>query len=394
MNRKEKLRKTVNKAGNLKKEQSRIEFWNKFGDEKEFLQTLIEEIPAGIAIAEAPSGKLVLRNKYLEKIFRRPFIYSGSFSEYKEWKGYHPDGKPYKDNEWPMARSIIKGEVVEGEDIVIDRGDGTRGLIKVRSAPIRDSRGNIVAGVVVDVDITESSLTEQRRDSLVNVVSHELKTPLTSLMVYLGLINKLIESPTENHRGELKKHVERIEQQVERLAKIVDELLDITNMTEGQFKLKREEVRLGEVIDLAIKSVKSKSGRGRIKTSMLAQVRVVVDKSRLCQAIECLLSNALKYSPPKELVEVKVWQEGNEAVVMVKDKGIGIDNKFKDKLYQRYWRVYENKDDTFPGLGIGLYLAAEIIKMHGGRIWHDSRPGKGARFYFSLPIVEGISTDI
>jgi PAS domain S-box-containing protein len=126
------------------------------------LTEVLGQMPAGVIIAEASSGRLVMGNKQVAQIWRHEFLPSASIEEYGVWKGFHLDGRPYKPQEWPMARSITTGEVVTNEEAEILRGDGTRGALSINSAPIRDHEGRIVAGVATVFDITERKRAERR----------------------------------------------------------------------------------------------------------------------------------------------------------------------------------------------------------------------------------------
>jgi PAS domain S-box-containing protein len=126
------------------------------------LTEVLRQMPAGVMIAEAPSGKLIMGNGQVAQIWRHEFLPSANVEEYRAYKGFHPDGRPYEPQEWPLARSIMTGEVVTNEEIEILRGDGTRGALVCNSAPIRDGDGQIVAGVVSFFDITERKQVERR----------------------------------------------------------------------------------------------------------------------------------------------------------------------------------------------------------------------------------------
>ena len=126
--------------------------------EKKQLSAIVENIPAGIIIAEAPSGKFILANKQIANIWHYP--QTAHADEFKKYKGFHPDGRPYKSYEWPLSRSIRTGETVKDEEIEILRGDGTKGWISVCSLPITDDEGNIILGIVMDLDITERKRAE------------------------------------------------------------------------------------------------------------------------------------------------------------------------------------------------------------------------------------------
>ena len=126
--------------------------------EKKQLSAIVENIPAGIIIAEAPSGKFILANKQIANIWHYP--QTARADEFKKYKGFHPDGRPYKSYEWPLSRSIRTGETVKNEEIEILRGDGTKGWISVCSLPVTDDEGNIILGIVMDLDITDRKRAE------------------------------------------------------------------------------------------------------------------------------------------------------------------------------------------------------------------------------------------
>jgi PAS domain S-box-containing protein len=126
------------------------------------LTEMLRQMPAGVIIAEAPSGRLIMGNEQVARIWRHEFLPSANIDEYDAWKGFHPDGRPYRPQESPMARSITRGEMVTNEEAEILRGDGTRGALSINSAPIRDPEGRIVAGVTTFFDITERKQVERR----------------------------------------------------------------------------------------------------------------------------------------------------------------------------------------------------------------------------------------
>jgi DNA-binding CsgD family transcriptional regulator len=117
--------------------------------EKNLLSEVLRQMPSGVIIAEAPTGRILMGNERVEQIFRHPVLHSASIEDYSEWIGFHPDGRRYEVHEWPLSRALREGQSTSGEDIEILRGDGTRAMIHVSGSPVRDSSGEIVAGVVV-----------------------------------------------------------------------------------------------------------------------------------------------------------------------------------------------------------------------------------------------------
>ncbi|HXE57410.1 MAG TPA: PAS domain S-box protein, partial [Gemmatimonadales bacterium] len=128
--------------------------------ERARLQAILQHLPEGVIIAEAPSGRLLLGNEQVQRIWRRPFVAAGGIAEYDTYRGFHPDGRPYQPHEWPLARTVTTGEVVEQEEIRIQRGDDSFGWVGVSSVPIHDAAGRVIAGVVTFADITERKQAE------------------------------------------------------------------------------------------------------------------------------------------------------------------------------------------------------------------------------------------
>lgn len=155
------------------------------------LDLIMEQMPAAVIIAEAPSGRLVLGNAQVEQIWRHPLLPSSRISDYQMWQGFHLDGRPYQAEEWPLARAVTTGEVVMGEEIVQRRGDGTRGVMRVNAAPIHDGNGKIIAGVVVFDDITAEHQSIERVLRL-QAISGALSQALTPGQVADVIVNQAV----------------------------------------------------------------------------------------------------------------------------------------------------------------------------------------------------------
>jgi PAS domain S-box-containing protein len=234
-------------------------------------------------------------------------------------------------------------------------------------------------------DITEQKELEQRKDEFISFASHELKTPITSIKGYLQLIQK-------NHLKEIeldvKKHIQKMDSQVSKLIKLINDLLDISKIQSGKISYNAAKVDLNQCIKESIDEVQQLDSKHKIIVQGNIKRKVTGDYDRIVQVITNLLSNAIKYSPGAPEITVSVAIQENDALVKVQDFGIGINKNNQKEIFDRFYRVSGNDEKTYPGLGIGLYISSEIIKHHKGKIWVDSEKGKGSTFCFMLPLAQ------
>jgi PAS domain S-box-containing protein len=226
----------------------------------------------------------------------------------------------------------------------------------------------------------ESQRAVSLRDEFISVASHELKTPVTSLKLYIQLIKKQAEN-----RGEDTKNLEKMDIQVNKLTGLIQDLLNVSRFQSGKLEYHDEEFDIDDVVDEAIDTIQPTTEIKIIKIDGKNKHSVWGDKDRISQVVANLLTNAIKYSPNADKVIVSSNFKKEFAEVTVQDFGIGIDKKHLPKLFQRFYRVADSTEKTFPGLGLGLYICKEIIKRYGGQMKVVSTKGKGSKFSFSLP---------
>jgi signal transduction histidine kinase len=226
----------------------------------------------------------------------------------------------------------------------------------------------------------------QKKDEFMNVASHELKTPVTTMKAYLQILKKKMNlGDTESSR----EFIHKAASQIEKLTALINDLLDVTKIHAGQMIYHFLEFDLSEVINEVVSQVQITTTTHRIVLENNVPVLVYGEKHRLEQVISNFLSNAIKYSPEADQVIVSLVVNGKEAKVSIRDFGIGIPKDKQDLVFDRFFRVQESSRQ-FAGLGLGLYISAEIIKRHGGAVGVESN-GDGSEFYFILPVVTPIS---
>ncbi|HEV8672973.1 MAG TPA: GAF domain-containing protein [Methylomirabilota bacterium] len=371
--------------------------------ERARLDTVLRQMPAGVVIAEAPSGRLILGNAQVEEIWRAAFTPASELEDWVRYLGFHPDGRPYRPEEWPLARSIRAGEVVTGEEIEFVRGDGSRGTMRVSAAPIRDAEGKIVAGACTFYDVTEqkraaaereqllageqaaraeAEAANRAKDEFLAMLGHELRNPLSAITSAASVLRR-----GSGDRELVNRLQAIIERQTQQLGRLVDDLLDVARLGSGKVALQRGPLDLKEVAERALAAF-AQAGRTAAHDVGLVGESVVVngDPMRLEQVVANLLDNALKYTPAGGYIRVTVGPEGDEAVLRVQDTGAGIPAEMLPRIFDLFVQAGPPVDRTQGGLGLGLTLTRRLVELHGGGIIAASRgPGQGSEFVVRLP---------
>jgi PAS domain S-box-containing protein len=255
--------------------------------------------------------------------------------------------------------------------------------VKAVGGLYKDPNGDLshISGVMMD--ITEQKKQELRKNKFIGMVSHELKTPLTALKAYVQMLHNWARKQKDQFTaGALAK----MEKQVKKMGNMINGFLSLTQVESGKIRLNLKQVELNELIGEAVKETLLLNPGRVIAFTPGEAIRLQADPDKIEQVIINFLSNAIKYSPKEGRIEINARISGETAEVRVKDEGLGIAPEDKEKLFERYYRV-ENEDTAkIPGFGIGLYLCAEIIRYHQGRIWVESQAGNGSAFFFQLPL--------
>ena len=260
------------------------------------------------------------------------------------------------------------------------RKDGSQMFVSGVMAPIYD--GLLAGYVKVARDITERQLIEQQKDEFITIASHELKTPATTIKAYSEYLNEISE---EQGNEEIREPVAKLNTQVDRLISLIHALLDTTRIVEGQLKLNAVTFDLNTLITDQVEALQRTTYKHRLALNLSKSAIITADRERVAQVLTNLVSNAIKYSPQKGDITITSKKTKEGVQVSVQDKGIGIPKQSLDKIFGRFYRVRNPQVDTFPGMGLGLYIAASIIQQHRGKIWVESRVDKGTTFYFLLP---------
>jgi signal transduction histidine kinase len=224
---------------------------------------------------------------------------------------------------------------------------------------------------------------EQRRNDFLSVVSHELRTPLTILKLQTQFLHKHL---TRQGLYDCVTILAQMEVQIQKLERLNGDLLNVSNRQTGRLEYVQESVDLNNVLQESTEVMHQTHSTQTIMVHGTATTCLLGDKDRLGQVFINLLSNAIKYSPRADTVEIDIHSSAETIIISVRDYGIGIPQEQREKIFERFYRAVDASTQGFPGLGIGLYIVAEIIQHHGGTITVESAMGKGSTFHVTLPL--------
>lgn len=299
--------------------------------------------------------------------------------------------------ETKIIGSIAKGEKIDHFETVRVAKDGTERNISLTVSPIKNTRGKIIGASKVARDISSRIEIEKQRnlyterlkelnqykDEFMVMASHELKTPITVIMANLQILDEIME------KNENAVFIKKALKQVEKLSELISNLLDVSKIQAGKLSLSREQFDLDALLKEVIQNLQQTTKNHRIIYNKKNHQKLMVyaDRERIEQVVTNIITNAIKYSRKSGDIMVNASKEDGSITVNIEDQGIGIPKKDLKNIFLRFYRV-SGSASSFAGSGVGLYIAAEIVRKHKGKIWAESTEGKGSVFYFSLPVIE------
>jgi PAS domain S-box-containing protein len=332
---------------------------------------MLNAIPQQVWTAKA-DGAL----DYVNQVICDDFGYSTEDIVGQGWQAFiHPDDLQNCLNKWIRALETGTEYLVEFR---LKFKDGNYIWHLARAVPFAENK-EITLWLGTNTNIDLQKMNEQRKDEFLSIASHELKTPLTSIKAYNQIVQKI--SDPEKLKPFLKKSADHIA----RLERLISDLLDVTKINAGKMYYAQETINIRELITHSVESLQHTVSSHEIIVEALPDINYTGDQLRLEQVLHNFLSNAIKYSPEADRIIINSKVDEDNIIVSIQDFGIGIARENIDKLFERYYRV-DNTAMRFEGLGLGLFISAEILRKHGGSFWIESEVGKGSTFYFRLPL--------
>ena len=347
------------------------------------LNGIFELLPVGVWLAD-PTGRIVRGNEAGIRIWGGArYVGPSEFGEYRGW--WADTGKRIEPEEWALARALNRGETSIGEVIRIQCFDGGYRTIINSALPLYDDHGQATGAIVVNEDITTLKDTEaalrravESREHVLEVVAHDLRHPL---QVILMLVQALVAT---GERRPDERALRDIHDQIGRMDRLIQDLLDVSLVESGTLRLERSRLRPEALLDDVWQAhwrAASAASLDLERDVPASALEVSVDREKIGRVFGNLITNAVKFTPPGGRITIGAEPDEGAVRFRVADTGGGIDPDALAHVFDRRWQA--NADGR--GVGLGLAIAKSIVEAHGGRIWAESTLGHGTTIFFTLP---------
>lgn len=353
----------------------------KLMEEKQKAEAIVESIGDGIIVTNE-EHKLILVNRAAEKALniREKDVLNKHFLEVIKREDLFGLIDKVKNKKGDIEYKKYK-------DITIKDEDSTHHY-RINIKPIVTREGEHIGVVTLMQNITKLKEVDQIKSDFVSTVSHEFRTPLTSISMGVGLLLDEIPGKINEEQREL---VEAIQEDSERLKNLVSDLLDLSRIESGKIQMDIMPQSVKNMVDSAVKPFKIQAEEKKVSINIDVRenlAKVKADYNKISWVLTNLIGNALRYVPRDGTgkIEIKAKQTANKMLVSVSDNGKGIPEEYQQKIFEKFIQVKDRNGETNGNTGLGLAISKEIINAHGGEIWVDSQLGKGSTFYFTLSI--------
>ncbi len=290
-----------------------------------------------------------------------------------------------------LRGSVTLRDLLENQDPeVLDLSTDEQDLILHASFALIQRESGFISGLVCVLhDVTEQQKIDQDRKRFVSNVSHELRTPLTSMKSYIeALVDGAWKDPNVAPN-----FLKVTQEETDRMMRMINDLLNLSRMDLGTARLDKEYVNLNELFnhildrfDMILKNGEKSEKNYTIKRDFTRRdIWVEVDTDKIQQVLDNIMNNAIKYSPDGGIITCRLVETHNHVIMSITDQGLGIPKEAISHVFDRFYRVDKARSRAQGGTGLGLAISKEVVQMHGGRIWVESREGEGSTFYISLP---------
>ncbi len=350
---------------------------SKLIDEKNKSEGIVKSISNPLIVTD-DENRILLINPEAEKLFnlREKDVSGTHFLEIiKEEKIFDS-----------ITETLETGKEQKGQknDVLEFTYNNKEHYYRITTNPVKDKKGETNLVVTILEDITHLKEVDQMKSEFVSMVSHEFRTPLTSMNMS---INMLLEENTGEINEDQKELLEVAKDDTEHLNNLVDDLLDLSKIESGKIDLDFENVKVEEIFNSSINPFENKASDKNIDLIQkdVGDLKVYADLNKITWVITNLIGNALRYTTEGDKIVLDANKKGHKVYISVADTGEGIPKEYQHKIFEKFVRAGTDQDES-SGTGLGLPIAKEIVEAHGGRIWVKSKEGEGSKFTFTLKL--------
>ena len=373
-----------------REESSRLRLTEELEAERARLQTILENIPIGVLVAEASSGEIVLANPQLMRLLNRRPHPGEKLADLCRSTLCHADGSPIGEQH-PFMRVLKNGEVINGEEYLHESSNGKASWVRISGAPVANTAGGISAAVVTidDVDAEKRAEDGLRRSNdelrqFAYAAAHDLQEPLRNVAIYTEFLGVSYKDQLDERAQQF---ITFAVEGAHRMQGLIRDLLAYTQVVDDGTAPEETVTKADEILQQVLFDLQAAISESNAEVSSEELPALPVKPVHLRQLFQNLISNALKYrgeDPPRIVVSAQKGMGGWN--FCVRDNGIGIAPRYHDQIFGVFKRLHGSR---YAGTGIGLALCKRIVEHYGGRIWVTSEAGCGASFFFTLPRENG-----
>jgi two-component system CheB/CheR fusion protein len=361
------------------------------------IRQLMELLPVAVYTCSAPAGVLTFYNEQATRLWgRRPRPGETHASFASGFRLFRPDGTPLPPERVPMAVALREGRPFRGEEVLMERPDGSRVVVMVHIDLLRDENDRVIGAINAFHDVTvlrqateELRQADRRKSEFLAILAHELRNPLAPIFNAVELLSWPEADPQKAQAA-----IDIMRRQLAQMGRLIDDLLDISRISRGRIELRCERVDVASIVQQAVEATRPIVDRHEHDLSVSLPAHAVwlnADPARLAQALGNLLNNASKFTPRGGRLGIEVEPRGGRVAIRVRDNGIGIAQDQLEGIFGMFAQLNPAVEDSQAGLGIGLTLARNLVELHGGTLEaRSSGVGRGSEFVLDLPVLASV----
>lgn len=345
-------------------------------------EALLSSIGEGV-FAIDKNAEVIMFNDAAEKItgFLREEVLEKNYQDNLIF--YDRTQKQYCESFLDLIKKTGKNQSLS--ELYLKKRNGEIFPVIVSAAPIFDTAKQLTGSIIVFRDVTKEKEVEQLKQELISIATHELRTPITGMKGYIDMV---LEGDTGELNSETKEVINEMSVINQRLADLVDDLLNVGRIEQGRIEIRPEKIELNQLVKETIKelNVQAEKKKLELKFEPIENLEIKTDPERVKQVLVNLIGNSIKYTK-QGFVKIELAKDGQKVLVSVSDSGIGMSKEQMAKLFEKFYRIKTPETRQITGTGLGLWITKKLVEMMGGEIKVSSEVGKGSVFTFSLPLI-------